>query len=554
MKKIITLALMGLVLSVHAQVFNRSLPYTASNDHPVITHHNGNLIYADIRNVQELSASGVPTRTAAIPDSLPQAQSFHGGIFNHPSGSLMLYGYYHEGCDVLLDRGYYIYELNHTFSWGRTKVQSAELAGVVDLIALDNNRLFMLAQDGYAVLNGTTLDTLFTGPFPGSFDVRQALYLGGDDVLIESRTWASAQPVQLQVNLSTKNLTYTGITNGYHFDINDTLIGVFVPAKAQVTRYHRFTQIAVDSVVLQGYTAGTFMDVSVTDHHLILYNSNDLWGYAFPDMDSVGAYAAYNTSGIFIGRSGQLSTTASGTVALGGPYVSYMPLESGVFGGSHAAIFEPLALKATSIGARVTHIDTNGYHLTGFRGVGVASDWEITLYNNSAEVLDSFRLMHNLEPSYYCGIDYGVSADTAYTVQPGDSVKIQVYDVPSGLIRISGTSVTPYFEVNAVMANGRQVKAPRAIGTVTLNNVGMEEFASQHVEFYPNPARHLLHIQAKQPWQKIELISLQGKHIRSYTPSDAVDTALSLEGVSPGIYLVHMIFEQGRSTQKLVVQ
>lgn len=554
MKKAITLGLCCLVFCVQAQVFNRSLPTKAPYDSPVITHYNGALVYANASVVQEFDASGTVVRSIQVPDSVPQASIFHTGMFHHPNGNLMLYGYFHEGCDVFVDQGFYIYELNSSFSWVRTKVQSMPMGGVLDLIAMDNNRLFMLSGDGYAILNGTSLDTISSAKFTFSWDVRQALYLGGDEVLIESRTWASAQPVQLRLDVSTQTVSFTGLSGGYHFDVSDTLIGVFKPANYRVVLYNRFTQIATDSVDLNVSGTPFFADVASTRNHLILKSNQSLHGYAFPNMDSVGTYTAYGATGLFAGSAGQMSSTQNGTVALIGPSTSHVPMESGLFGAPHAPVFGPLSMKVRNTDAKVTSIDTNGFHSTGTRGVWVEADWEIMLYNNSNEALDSFRLMHTLPPNYFCGPRYAVTADTVYTLQARDSMKLYANEISRGPIRITGTAVTSFFEVHAVMGNGKQVDAASAVGAVVIPNVGEEEYAEIQFEMYPNPAQERLRITSPEAWRSVKLLSLEGKTVRYYHPADETGEGLHLSGLAPGVYVVQVLFEGGRVNKKLLVQ
>ncbi len=553
MKKCATLGFVCLMLFSQAQIFNRSLSLTTTHDHTILTHRNGSLLYANSKFVQSFGANGNILSSIRIPDSLPQASLFHTGFFHRANGNVILYGYYVQGCDVVLDEGFYLHELNNT-AWSKTKVQSMPLAGVHDLIAMDNNRLFLLTGSGYVVLNGSTFDTIRSNTFQFGMDVRQALYLGGDDVLIESRTWASAQPFQMQVNVATNNVLYTGLTGGYHFDVSDTLIGVFKQNHYRVVLYDRFAQNAVDSVDLHWPSARPYMDVQATENHLLIKSGPELYAYAFPTMDSAGAYTPYSTTALFIGEEEQLSTSKAGEIALVGSYLSHIGLESGSLGAPHADAVGPLSMRAENIAATVLSIDTNGYHATGTRGVRLEADWEVTLYNNSSVQLDSFRLMHVLPLDMLCGPRFGTTADTVYTLTPGDSVKVQVYKVPSGDMRISGTDLTNFFEVHAVMANGKQVEALTATGAVVIRNVGEEEFRTTDFALYPNPARDLVHIASALPWQKADILSLEGKAVRSFSASGVTGNTLNVSGLPEGVYLIRISAEAGQVIKKLMIK
>jgi hypothetical protein len=555
MKKLFTLGFSCFVmLFSQAQIFNRSLELSSSEDSPVLTHKNGTLYYANTKWVRAFDANGNATQSSALPDSLPAAITLHTGFLHQSNGKLLLYGHYIEGCDVLLDEGFYLYELDNQWNWSRAKTQSVSLSGVHDLIEMDNNRLFMLTGNGYVLLNATTYDTIKTASVLSGLDIRQAIYLGGDEVLVDGRTWASAQPRQLTLDVSTNSIAYSGLSGGYHFDVSDTLVGVYKPAFNRVVRYNRFTQTATDSININlSATIGVF-DVLATQNHLLLKSSQNLHAYSFPNMDSAGAYEPHNTSAWFIAKEEQVSTSINGEIAVIGPYLSHIGLESGSFGIPHASIAGPLSMHVENISTSILSIDTNGFHLTGTRGVRLEADWEVTLYNNSTEVLDSFRLMHTLPIDMFCGPRFGKTADTVYTLMPGDSVKVQVYKVPSGDIRFNGTDVTNFYEVHAVMANGKQVDALTATGSVTIQNVSVEEFDLSDLAIFPNPAQDVVRIDSDLPWQQIDLINLEGKVVRTFSQANTSSNSIQLQGLRAGIYLVKIQTEKGNAVKRLIIQ
>jgi hypothetical protein len=69
----------------------------------------------------------------------------------------------------------------------------------------------------------------------------------------------------------------------------------------------------------------------------------------------------------------------------------------------------------------------------------------------------------------------------------------------------------------------------------------------------PNPAADFTDINSDRILQKIDLINNVGSIIKSITGNRSKNTRISLGGVSPGLYFISVITDQGGAVKKLVV-
>ena len=81
-------------------------------------------------------------------------------------------------------------------------------------------------------------------------------------------------------------------------------------------------------------------------------------------------------------------------------------------------------------------------------------------------------------------------------------------------------------------------------------DVNVSELAALKLNVYPNPAKDVVCIEAAQPIQNVQLMSINGVLLEDRkTNSNKVE--LNLEGYSKGIYVVRIVTEEGVTTKKI---
>ena len=89
----------------------------------------------------------------------------------------------------------------------------------------------------------------------------------------------------------------------------------------------------------------------------------------------------------------------------------------------------------------------------------------------------------------------------------------------------------------------------KVVPTDTIN-VSVSELAAMKLNVYPNPAKDIVYIEAAQPIQKVQLISLNGVILEDRKTS-STQVELDMEGYSKGIYVVRIVTEEGVTTRRI---
>jgi len=87
--------------------------------------------------------------------------------------------------------------------------------------------------------------------------------------------------------------------------------------------------------------------------------------------------------------------------------------------------------------------------------------------------------------------------------------------------------------------------------TFTGGNVGLEEFATMNVSMYPNPATQVVYIKGQGTYT-YEIMDLTGKIVMNETNLSSA-TAVNIEQLQSGSYLVRIVSNGASSTQTLVI-
>ena len=83
----------------------------------------------------------------------------------------------------------------------------------------------------------------------------------------------------------------------------------------------------------------------------------------------------------------------------------------------------------------------------------------------------------------------------------------------------------------------------------------LEKVKASSFILFPNPTHYQVHIISRILFQKIALLSLDGKLIKEWEILDTNETTININGIIPGIYLVRIIGKKGSSQyQKLIIQ
>lgn len=105
-----------------------------------------------------------------------------------------------------------------------------------------------------------------------------------------------------------------------------------------------------------------------------------------------------------------------------------------------------------------------------------------------------------------------------------------------------------------------RVQMSKFVNTYYIDNVsltssaalGINEFKSNGLSMYPNPASHYSTIKSETPIKNIEIYSLTGKMVFDKTINNR-EYNLDVSTYSKGLYFLHVMNDKGRSTTKLIV-
>ena len=81
-------------------------------------------------------------------------------------------------------------------------------------------------------------------------------------------------------------------------------------------------------------------------------------------------------------------------------------------------------------------------------------------------------------------------------------------------------------------------------------DVSVNELAALRLNVYPNPAKDIVHIEAAQAIQMVQLMDIRGVVLEE-RKAGVNQVELSLEGYSEGVYVVRVVTEDGVATQKI---
>ena len=81
-------------------------------------------------------------------------------------------------------------------------------------------------------------------------------------------------------------------------------------------------------------------------------------------------------------------------------------------------------------------------------------------------------------------------------------------------------------------------------------DVSVNELAALRLNVYPNPAKDVVHIEAAQAIQMVQLMDIRGVVLEE-RKAGVNQVELSLEGYSEGVYVVRVVTEDGVATQKI---
>lgn len=130
----------------------------------------------------------------------------------------------------------------------------------------------------------------------------------------------------------------------------------------------------------------------------------------------------------------------------------------------------------------------------------------------------------------------------------------------NGLVSIIGANTASpiyyyYFYDWEVQEGEKVCVSERAEAVVSLNLVGIEEGELKDVSVYPNPAETVLNISLPESFDgvgTIEMMDATGKLVRTEQTSTKLNT-IDVSGLSNGIYLLNITSENGRYSQRIVV-
>ncbi len=84
--------------------------------------------------------------------------------------------------------------------------------------------------------------------------------------------------------------------------------------------------------------------------------------------------------------------------------------------------------------------------------------------------------------------------------------------------------------------------------------VSTQEQLGQSIHIYPNPFDHQINITSSQPYHSVRLLNYLGVPIQCPATKNITDISLETTSLPPGVYLLELLFEQGRVVKKVVKQ
>jgi|GEM_PF-4946749 len=545
MKSFLLLGTLLLSTLLPGQIFNRSKAGTLDASPLQV----GNTLYAiGSTNINEVDANGEILQSTALPflNRFKASQT----VLPKANGNFLILGSFQSACDLLTNLGYFAYEYSPQLVLiDSTHQEISGLAPIIQALELSQNRYFALTENGYLLFD-SSLDTLALVTTPNLAQLTSAVYLGGDEVLIYSQTWASSTPLYNVLNLS------TGATNplnnarsGEITSLTDSTFAIVNLQRGDLYRYQKGNRSYVDSTRLAlatGFSASKFQEIQ---SGFVLRGDSGLSVYNKSDLSLRGSYLAAQplNSGLLSVSGNQLFFYNQNIY----PNVtSYHVLEGAQLNQAPSSIVEGLVLKVKNT-SLVSSPDPSGASNL-FR---VNATWDITLVNNSPEIIDSVRVLW-ADPSSvpFCTSIYSQLQMPVNGLVPSDSVTISfpmtffsVY-APNGNASLNFNTVT-------VMANGKVVSDEGKVTVNTvINNISLAELGPlAELKLFPNPASRTIFIDASQSIEQAEILNLQGQKMRDYGSSSGLQQ-ISVEGLTKGVYWVKLRSEKAETTRRIAVK
>jgi hypothetical protein len=544
MKNLFLLSYLLLSTLLQGQIFNRSKAGTL----PAIPLQLGNTLYTISSNsIDEIDESGNTVQS----QSLPFLNNYRASktVLRKANGNFLIFGSFQAGCDIFANLGYFAYEYSPQLVLiDSTHQQLNNVATFLQALELSQSRYFILTENGYLLLNAS-LDTLVKAMTPNLAQLNRAIYLGGDEVLIYSQTWASSTPLFHVLDLATGALSpWTGARHGEITSLSDSTFALVNLPSGDLFRYQKSNQAYIDSSRLMlstSFSASQFQELS---DGFVLKGDSGLSVYNKVDLSVRGSYLAKQplNRGLLSVAGNQLFFCQQN----GTNITNYHVLEAGELNQAASTIVEGLVLKIKNTSLAPTP------HSSGVANLyQVNATWEITLVNNSIETIDSTRILW-ADPSgfSFCGSLYSALPLSANGLALGDSVILSFPMVYFSVYAPNGDAFLA-FRAGVVMANGKVVSEE---GNVTvsavINNISLGELSPlAALNLFPNPASTFIFIDAPRLINKVDILNLQGQSIRDFAAQDGLQQ-ISVEGLAKGIYWVQLQSKNMETMRRILVE
>lgn len=528
-----------------AQIFNRSkvgsldaLPFQLGNKLYIISS----------TSIDEIDASGEVSQSTALPFLSDYRASK--SVLRKANGNLLIIGNSQASCDLLADLGYFAYEYSTQMVLVDSTHQALyDVGNVLQLLELSQNRYFVLNQSGYLLLDDN-LDTIATAITPNLAQINRAIYLGGDEVLIYSQTWASSTPMYNILNLNTGTINpWTNARAGEISSLSDSTFAFINLFNGDVLRFQKSNLSYIDSSRLSlssNFMANQFQELQ---DGFILRGDSGLSVFNKTDLSHRGTYLAQNPL-----NQGRLSVNGNQLFFIQNnsnywDVSNYHVLEAAQLNQAPSTIVEGLILKLKNLNF------ISAAHPSGVANLyRVNSTWEITLLNQSTEIIDSMRVLW-ADPYAvpYCFSTYSELTTGSSPLAIGDSLVISLPLTYNSVYAPNGTGSIS-LSVAAVMANGKVLSdEARSAAGLSISNISLiENELLKDLQLYPNPASTFIYMDAPLPINQVKIMNLQGKVMRELRDVDGL-SQVSLEGLAKGIYWVTLKAEKLETIRKIVI-
>ncbi|GGG46136.1 T9SS type A sorting domain-containing protein [Bizionia arctica] len=146
---------------------------------------------------------------------------------------------------------------------------------------------------------------------------------------------------------------------------------------------------------------------------------------------------------------------------------------------------------------------------------------------------------------------YPVLAQTLCGEESGDGSTPTLY--PESLLSVgnSYTSTDSSGALTFVFTSDSSVQETGWIADVTCGALSIDEFSEAQFSYYPNPTSGLLHINAKQTIDTVQVFNLLGQEVMSLSPR-AMEVTLDFSSLSQGAYFLKSSVNGNLSTHKII--